>query len=174
MSVRIAPVTYEDGPDLIAANRDSVEWHQPWVQTFIDRPGFEDWFDRQDENNVSLIARSLKTGAVVGIVSLSQIFRRGFQNAYLSYYGSRAMAGRGMMTDAVRLGVDYAFGELGLHRVEANIQPGNDRSVALIRRLGFRLEGFSPRYLYIDGDWRDHQRWAMLSEDWPQADGAAL
>jgi ribosomal-protein-alanine N-acetyltransferase len=69
------------------------------------------------------------------------------------------------MTEAVRQALAYAFDEVGLHRLEANIQPGNARSIALVRRLGFRLEGFSPRYLKIDGEWRDHERWAMLADE---------
>ena len=76
------------------------------------------------------------------------------------------MNGRGLMSEAVSLAVSYAFRELGLHRLEANIQPGNTPSRALAGRLGFRQEGFSPRYLKIGGEWRDHERWAILSEDW--------
>jgi ribosomal-protein-alanine N-acetyltransferase len=59
------------------------------------------------------------------------------------------------------------FGDLGLHRVEANIQPGNIRSTGLVQRLGFEKEGFSRRYLKIGGEWRDHERWALLAEDFP-------
>jgi len=76
-----------------------------------------------------------------------------------------ATAGRGLMTEAVRQTLAHAFTEIGLHRVEANIQPENLRSIALVRRLGFRLEGFSPRYLRIGGQWRDHERWALLCDD---------
>jgi [ribosomal protein S5]-alanine N-acetyltransferase len=67
--------------------------------------------------------------------------------------------------------LDTVFGELRLHRVEANIQPGNARSIALVRRLGFEKEGYSRRYLLIAGDWRDHERWALLAEDWAGAGG---
>jgi ribosomal-protein-alanine N-acetyltransferase len=59
-----------------------------------------------------------------------------------------------------------AFGELRLHRVEANIQPENRDSIRLAERLGFRKEGLSPRYLKVGGRWRDHERWALLAEEW--------
>jgi len=67
------------------------------------------------------------------------------------------------MTEAVRRAVTIAFEDFGLHRLEANIQPGNHASIALVKRLGFRLEGFSPQYLQIGGEWRDHERWAVTA-----------
>ena len=60
----------------------------------------------------------------------------------------------------------HAFKAMKLHRVEANIQPRNVRSRALVKKLGFHREGVSPRYLKINGRWRDHERWAILAEDW--------
>ncbi len=70
------------------------------------------------------------------------------------------------MGEALQQALRLAFNHLRLHRVEANIQPGNSASIALVKRAGFSLEGFSPRYLKIAGRWRDHQRWAILAEDW--------
>jgi ribosomal-protein-alanine N-acetyltransferase len=66
----------------------------------------------------------------------------------------------------VRLVLERAFTQLGLHRVEANIIPSNTASLGVARNCGFRKEGYSPRYLRIAGTWQDHERWAMTIEDW--------
>ncbi len=105
------------------------------------------------------------SSGIVGVVNLTEIVLKGFQSAYLSYYGMAGSIGRGLMTQAVRQAADHAFGEVGLHRLEANIQPGNARSLALARRVGFRCEGLSPRYLRVGGIWCDHERWALLADD---------
>jgi ribosomal-protein-alanine N-acetyltransferase len=70
------------------------------------------------------------------------------------------------MKEGLQLVIDCSFDELRLHRLEANIQPSNERSIALVRRLGFRMEGLSRRYLKIGGRWRDHERWALLADEW--------
>jgi ribosomal-protein-alanine N-acetyltransferase len=105
-------------------------------------------------------------GAIVGIVNLNEIVRGAFQSAYLGYYAFAPHAGQGYMAEGLGLVLRHAFRDLGLHRLEANIQPGNRASRALVRRLGFRREGFSPRYLRIGGRWRDHERWAIVREAW--------
>ena len=70
------------------------------------------------------------------------------------------------MTEALQLTLRHAFVKLKLHRLEANIQPENTPSIALVKRAGFVKEGYSRRYLKISGRWRDHERWAILVEDW--------
>src|SRR5262249_54230743 len=105
-------------------------------------------------------------GAILAVVNVSEIVRAAFQSAYLGYYAFRPHAGQGYMTEGLALVLRHAFRSLGLHRLEANIQPGNHPSRALVRGLGFRKEGFSPRYLKIGGRWRDHERWAIVREAW--------
>ena len=104
--------------------------------------------------------------ALVGAINLNEIVRGNFQSAYLGYYIGAAYAGQGYMTEALQATLRTAFREVGLHRVEANIQPANAASIALAARAGFRCEGYSPRYLKVGGRWRDHERWALLAEEW--------
>ena len=127
--------------------------------------GFDSWFSGLNAGiNVGLVARDLQSGHIIGVTNLSH-FPEGVSNGYLGFYGMVKYKRCGLMTEAVRLTVSYAFAELGLHRLEANIQPENANSIALVERAGFRKEGFSPHYLKIDGIWRDHERWAVLSDE---------
>ncbi len=164
--VIIAPVRQSDADELIAANIASSTHHVPWAHPFLDRPGFDAWFGQTVIGpNIGLVARDAGSGGIVGVVNISQMVWGGFRSAFLGYHGMVGFAGRGLMTEAVRLAVAHAFDAVGLHRLEANIQPGNHSSIALVQRLGFRKEGFSPKYLKIGGVWCDHERWALLSDD---------
>lgn len=169
-SVTIAPVRARDGPALVAANRASASPHEPWVQPCRDLAAFEVYRASCDgERKVGFVARERSSGAIVGVINASEIVRGAFQSAYLGYYVMAGFAGRGLMREALALVLDACFGPLRLHRCEANIQPDNERSLALVRSLGFRREGYSPRYLKVAGEWRDHERWAILAEEWAEA-----
>jgi ribosomal-protein-alanine N-acetyltransferase len=101
------------------------------------------------------------------VVNLSEVVRGVFQSAYLGFYAHAAHARQGFMSDGVRAVVSRALRRHRLHRVEANIQPGNRPSLGLVTGLGFHREGFSPRYLKIGNRWCDHERWAVTRETWP-------
>jgi [ribosomal protein S5]-alanine N-acetyltransferase len=115
---------------------------------------------------VGLLIRRREDDVILGAVELSQISRGGFQSAYLGYHIGASFRGQGYMTEALQLAISHAFRVLKLHRLEANIQPSNHPSLALVKRLGFLREGYSRRYLKVAGRWRDHERWAILKEDW--------
>jgi [ribosomal protein S5]-alanine N-acetyltransferase len=109
--------------------------------------------------------RSADDDAILGVVEISHVARGNFQSAYLGFRIGAVHAGSDM-TEALPLVLRHAFDTLRLHRLEANIQPGNEASIALVRRAGFTREGFSRRHLKINGRWRDDERWAILREDW--------
>ncbi|MBB5018014.1 ribosomal-protein-alanine N-acetyltransferase [Chitinivorax tropicus] len=93
---------------------------------------------------------------VIGSIGISGIQRGPFQACFIGYELDEHAQGKGIATRAVRLVVDYAFTELGMHRVQANYMPTNERSGNLLRRLGFTVEGYARDYLYINGKWADH------------------
>ena len=116
--------------------------------------------------------RRWRRAEIVGSASLSCIVRGAFQSCFLGYKTGEKYTRQGYMTEALRVIVSYAFDELGLHRVEANIIPRNIASLELVRRLGFREEGLSRRYLKIAGTWEDHVHMTVLSDEWdPTLDG---
>ncbi|MBU1354080.1 MAG: GNAT family N-acetyltransferase [Gammaproteobacteria bacterium] len=100
---------------------------------------------------------------IAGAIHLSQMVMGNFRSAYLGYYVFAGYERRGVMRSGLQQVVRHAFAHLNLHRLEANIQPGNTASIALVRACGFTQEGFSPRYLKINGRWRDHERWAIVA-----------
>ena len=118
------------------------------------------------DDQESYLIRHTGCGALVGFANISSIVHGALQSGYIGYGAFASHAGRGLMTAGLQAVLTAAFTDLGLHRIEANIQPANTRSLALARRLSFQREGFSPRYLLIDGSWQDHERWALLAEDW--------
>jgi ribosomal-protein-alanine N-acetyltransferase len=156
-----------DGPAMIALNRASRGLHRGWVKPPTDSAAFARWMTRCRRPNVRcLIVCRLTDGTIAGVFILSEIVRGMFHSAYLGYYAEQPYAGQGYMREGMQLVLRHAFTTMKLHRVEANVQPENVASIALAKRSGFRLEGFSPRYLRVAGRWRDHQRWAILIDDW--------
>jgi [ribosomal protein S5]-alanine N-acetyltransferase len=163
--------------DLVPADRDaflemvreSRELHRPWTYPPERADQFDDLVSRTARDDFKCLAAVLAdTGELVGIFTISQIVRGYFQSAYLGYYANAKHAGKGLMAEGMALLLDHAFGPLALHRLEANIQPGNAPSIALARGAGFRLEGYSPRYLLIGGRWRDHERYAITADEHAQ------
>jgi ribosomal-protein-alanine N-acetyltransferase len=162
--VRLVPLRPADEAEFLAAVARSRELHSHWVSPPTTRAGFQALAARsQGSNNYGFVVRHATTDALVGFIDITNIVRGVFLSAYLAYYAFTGHERQGLMRAGLRLAVRKAFTELKLHRLEANIQPGNLPSIALVRSCGFEQEGYSPRYLKIRGRWRDHERWAIVA-----------
>ncbi|MFI6518112.1 GNAT family N-acetyltransferase [Spirillospora sp. NPDC050679] len=162
--VELRPLTLADQDEFCSLARASTGLHQPWMQLPATAPEFRTWMRRFDDGtNLGFLVRVVETGAAAGMININSIIRGRYQGASLGYAAFAASAGRGYMTEGLAIALRHAFHDLRLHRLEANIQPDNKASLAVVRRLGFHYEGLSPAYLYIDGAWRDHERWAITA-----------
>lgn len=182
-AVVLAPLRHRDGGAWERARRDNSEWLRPWEATLprgsepgpatfaglvrnLTRQAREGrmlpwlvWWDPTGGRAQGHLAGQLTVSGIVGgSASWGQI----------GYWVDQRLAGRGIIPTAVALAVDYCFGRMGLHRVEIAIRPENVRSLRVVEKLGFRPEGLRPRYLHIDGDWRDHLVFALNAEEVPE------
>ncbi|MFF8289887.1 GNAT family N-acetyltransferase [Streptomyces sp. NPDC016309] len=164
--VGIRHFTPEDAEEFTARARESRDLHRPWLFPPETAEAYDAYARPRIESPATepfLVCERGAGGAIAGFININNIVRGGFLNGTLGYGAFAHAAGRGLMGEGLGLVVRHAFGPLGLHRLEANIQPGNEASLALVRRAGFRHEGYSPAFLLVDGDWRDHERWAITS-----------
>lgn len=173
--VYLRPPRRGDVATFLAASRASRRLHAAWVRPpqtaarfgeYVARYGARAQRDPPGATYAGLLVWRVDDDALVGVFNFSEIVRGAFHSAYLGYYAFAPHAGGGYMSDALAQALDFAFRTLKLHRVEVNVQPGNTRSLSLVRRSGFVHEGYSRRYVKIAGRWRDHVRFAMLVEDW--------
>ena len=154
--------------EILEATQRSESLHRPWVFPPRSHEEYQSYLERvRTGRTIGFLVRRKSGGHLAGVINVSEPVMGVLQSAYLGFYAFAGFERQGNMTEGLSLVLDHVFGALGFHRLEANVQPANVASSALIHRLGFRKEGFSPRYLMIDGVWRDHDRWAILSDEWP-------
>jgi ribosomal-protein-alanine N-acetyltransferase len=181
------PAVLTDGPVLLRPyrRRDAAAWsavrcaNQAWLAPW-EPTAAGPWAELNSPTAYRLFYRDLKRaardgtampfaivhdGRYAGHIGLGNISRRAFGSAYAGYWVDQTVAGRGIMPTAVALVIDHAFGPGGLHRIEVNVRPENRASRRVVEKLGFREEAYHPRYMFIDGAWRDHIGYALTSED---------
>lgn len=155
--------------DLIRASLDHL---RPWIHPPRSLKGCREYLDTlSGDRKRGWLLRRRADGTVLGLIRITDIVGGLFHSGNLGFFLGAPHARLGYMSEGLSLALGFAFRRLRLHRLEANIQPGNHRSIALVRRLGFSKEGLSRRYLKIGGRWRDHERWAILKEDWSEDRG---
>ncbi|MGV9250039.1 GNAT family N-acetyltransferase [Streptomyces sp. NPDC003697] len=166
LRVGVRRITLADGPEFTARVRESKDLHHPWLFLPDTAEAYAAYAGRLigTPDRAGFLVCERDSGGVAGFVNVNNIVGGAFRSGALGYGAFAHAAGRGLMREGLDLVVGYAFGPLGLHRLEINVQPLNTASIALARRCGFRLEGFSPKMLHVDGAWRDHQRWAITAE----------
>ncbi len=163
--VRLDPVTLADASEFLAAVAASRRLHGRWVSPAASPALYAAMVQRLNlPPNRGFLVRRVDGGALVGCIEVTQIVMGALRSAYLGYFAFAGHERQGLMHEGLKRVTQVAFHEMGLHRLEANIQPGNAASIALVRSCGFRQEGYSPRYLKLRGRWRDHERWALLKD----------
>jgi ribosomal-protein-alanine N-acetyltransferase len=162
--VTLRPLASGDEDEFLSLVEVSGRLHRPWMSLPSTPEAFQAYVARYEQGDEqSLLVCVRDTGAIAGLVNINSVIRGRYQNGSIAYAAFAPTAGQGYMSDGVDLVVRYAFEQLRLHRLDAQIQPGNLASLKLIRRCGFRNEGYSPDLLFIDGAWQDHERWAITS-----------
>lgn len=153
-----------DQREFLERVRASRALHHPWTAAPSTREQFACYVQRMREPaNRGFLVCEVEQGRIVGVVNITSIVFGAFRSGYLGYYVFAGFERQGFMREGLTQVVRRAFKSHKLHRLEANIQPGNEASLALVKSCGFLKEGYSPRYLKIGGRWRDHERWAIVA-----------
>lgn len=149
----------------IAKANSSQQLHSPWLQPPVNKNEYTAYLNRLSKDAYEgFFILNNETNALLGVININEIVKGIFSSGYLGYYCFTGHEKQGFMKDGLLLVLDHAFNQLKLHRLEANIQPGNINSLLLVHRCGFIKEGYSKNYLKIDGKWQDHVRYAITKE----------
>lgn len=171
----LRPALSRDWRDWAALRAESRAFLKPWEPTWpadaLSRAAFNRRLRRQarewrGDEAYNFFIFDDRAGALVGGLGLSNVRRGVAQTAMLGYWVGERYARRGYVGEAAALLLDFAFGTLRLHRIEAACLPGNAASRGLLKKLGFVEEGYARAYLCIDGAWCDHILYAIIADDW--------
>jgi ribosomal-protein-alanine N-acetyltransferase len=167
--IRVRELTRDDESEFVERARQSLEFHQEWIKVPTDPEAFCRYLDKFDGDDATcFVVCDQDTDTIVGFVSLTGIEREPYHRGRLGYGVFRPYVRMGYTQAALEYVIRHAFEDIGLHRLEADIQPENDASKQLIMKMGFSCEGISPGFIQIKGNWRDHERWALTVDNWPQ------
>lgn len=164
--------TAEHAELFVAATRRSRTLHQPWSSPPRTVNEFKAYLGSiRDGHRIGYLV--LANGEIAAFINIGGIIRGPFQNGFLGYAAFLPFAGQGYVSGGLRKVFALAFEQHKLHRLEANIQPENGSSIALVRHLGFEYEGLSRNYLKVRGRWKDHERYALTKEQWARVKTAS-
>jgi ribosomal-protein-alanine N-acetyltransferase len=169
--VEVRPLRLRDWRQLEAILQAERKWLEPWEATvpggsrFLDVKGMVRSLLRQHRDGSAIAAIIEYRGKMVGQLNVANILYGSVSSGSIGYWVSEKCAGKGITPAAVALIVDYMFIRMGLHRAEIAIRPENKASLRIVEKLNFRHEGTKQRFIHIDGDWRDHEIFALTREE---------
>lgn len=154
----------DDEHEFVASASNSRKLHSPWTSAPSSSTDYFSYIERmRNAGNAAFFVCRKDSGQIAGVINVTNMIHGNFRSAYLGYYAFAGHEHQGFMREGLKAVVRHSFHVLKLHRLEANIQPENLPSIALVTACGFVKEGYSPRYLKIGGRWRDHERWAVVA-----------
>ncbi len=162
---------YTEWSKLRAESRHFLKpWEPTWPRDDLTRMAYRRRLRRyhreiRADEGYALFVYDAESGALAGGITLAHVKRGVTQSCSLGYWMGERFAGQGIMGDAVRAIVPFCFETLGLNRIEAATLPHNERSIRLLKRIGFTEEGYARRFLCINGAWRDHVLFGLVNGD---------
>ncbi len=145
---------------------ENIHYHQPWVFLSLSELHYKYYIKANKEGTSrGCFIFHNETKELIGVININNIMLGPVSSASLGYYNAEKFSKTGLMSEGMLLVLDYAFQILKLNRIEANIQPDNIASLIFAKKIGFQKEGFSPKYLKIGDEFKDHERWAILKDD---------
>jgi len=177
----LRPIRYRDKKEWTEVRSRNSQWLAPWEASNPDPAGALPDYRQMVRSLKSQAAQATAlpfvitermsasgSPVIIGQLTVSSIVWGSAMMATLGYWVDQARAGHGIAPTAVAMVTDHCFRTLGLHRMEINIRPENGPSLRVVEKLGFRDEGYRPRYLHINGEWADHRAFALTSEEVPE------
>jgi ribosomal-protein-alanine N-acetyltransferase len=164
--VVLKKIKKKDEDRFLELAKKNQQFHRNWVSVPKTSKAFRQYVKVMNTaSEKSYLVWRKDNKDLAGVIELQDIYKANFRNAYVIYYAFDGNQGEGLMAEAMREVIRIAFKKLKLHRLEANIQPDNKASRHLAKACGFRKEGIARQFLKKGGEWRDHERWALLSTD---------
>jgi [ribosomal protein S5]-alanine N-acetyltransferase len=156
----VRPLTFDDASAFVALAKESLYFHRKWIKLPTDPDAFERYLSAFDGKSAFCFV-VCHGELIVGSVSLTGIEREPYQRGRLGYGVFEQYARMGYIAFGLKHVISFAFDNLGLHRLEADIQSDNEPSKLLIKKLDFKYEGLSRKFIRINNQWIDHERWAL-------------
>ena len=173
----LRPLKLRDKKEWTKLRQRNQNWFRQWESTVPDEFSDGKASFYQIVKNLRVEAKAQRSlpfvmeidKKIAGQITVANINYGSTRSAYIGYWIAEEFAGKGYTPLAVAMAIDHCFQILNLHRIEITIRPENLKSLRVVEKLGLRSEGLRPKYLHIDGDWRDHLVFAINKDEYNES-----